>query len=177
MNNFLPEIEKMHPNPNQILLSITRCCSVFRRYDVLSLHQDRPNDVRPCGRLNPSHEPVFRNAARETSILAHWRVRDAGYILQLRAEPAHGKVHGEGEVVRALRDEHLRDHWRRVHCSRSDRLAALSLSACDTEEDRVRKVQLNTLGLVAAAWTTTDPNSVLHSSIWLRWAISETYLL
>jgi len=139
------------------------CWSVFRRYDVLSLHQDRPDDVRPRGRLDPPYESVFRNTTRKAG--AHRRVRDAGYILQLRVEPAHGKVHGEGEVIRALRDEHLRDHRRRVHRGWSDRFAALSFSACDTEEDRVREVQLNTSGPDAASLIITDPNSCWYDRV------------
>lgn len=56
---------------------------VFRRYDVLSLHQDRSDDVCPHGWLDPPHKSVFRNAACEAGVPAHRRIRDAGYILQL----------------------------------------------------------------------------------------------
>lgn len=121
-------------------------CRVFRCYDVLSLYQDRPNNIRSRGRLDSSYESVLRDAARKAGIPAHRRIRDAGYILQLWAESADGQVHGEGKVIRSLRNEHLRNHRRRLHRRRSDRFAALSLGARDTEKDRIRKIQLNILG-------------------------------
>lgn len=120
--------------------------SVSRRYDVLPLHQDRADDVCSSGRLDSPNESVLRDATLEAGVLVHRRVRYAGHILQLRAESADGEVHGEDKVVRALRDERLRDHRRCFHRGRTNRLAALSFGARDTEEDRVGKVQLKSPG-------------------------------
>lgn len=116
--------------------------SSSRCYDVLSLHQDRTDDICSRGRLDPVDESVFCHATLEADATVHGRFRHAWYILQLRTKSTYGEVHREGEIVWALCDKHLRDHRRRIHRGGSDRLAALSFSARDTEEDRVRKVQL-----------------------------------